>query len=451
MFPAISPVTTLASKRTNIWKLLSQWLPARDADCDYWWKLTGEHLANMLEAAGYDLERRYSAMLFHYHWIVPYMGPRPVADGTVKWKSLLGVDGSPIEYSWKWNTPNKEPDVRYTMEPINQFTGTAMDPLNQTASKEMLHRISEIVPTVDLTWYNHFLATLFDHDMSKYAKEAKEGAHFSTTVVHAAEFLPKGLSIKTYFVPRLLGQTKGQIMLAQWEQSLQKLEAHNAARAALNEFLTTNLEGQLLSPFMLAVDNVVPEKSRLKFYFQTPHTSFASVREIMTLGGRRKVSESNLEDLRTLISAITSIPEDFPEDAEVPCAPEYDFSAQDNFVELPILLSGYLYYFDIAPGGSLPNVKFYSPVRRYGRDDLSLANAIVDWMNNHGRAGYGEQFLSMLHSLAQHRRLEDGKGLQTYVSCLFGIDGELDITSYIGPEAFDRARLKADRINGSLS
>jgi DMATS type aromatic prenyltransferase len=176
------------------------------------------------------------------------MGPAPAPDGTLKWKSLLGVEGSPMEYSWKWNTPTKEPDVRFTMEAINQFTGTALDPLNQTASREMLHRIAEAVPSVDLTWANHFFATLFDHDLSKYAEEAKAGAHFSTTIANAAEFLPGGLSIKTYFSPRKLGQTGGPISLALWEESLAKLDANNAARAVLHKFLSDNPEGKTLNP-----------------------------------------------------------------------------------------------------------------------------------------------------------------------------------------------------------
>ena len=200
---------------------------------------------------------------------------------------------------------------------------------------------------------------------------------------------------------------------------------------------------------MLAVDDVEPSKARLKFYFQTPHTSFASVREIMTLGGLKSVPEEQLQDLRTLIAAVTGLEEDFPEDAEVPCAPEYDPAAKENFVELPILLSGYLYYFDIAPGMALPDIKFYTPVRRYGRDDMSLAKATVAWMEAHGRGAYSERYLSMLHALAQHRKLDEGKGLQTYVSCLFKRNGELDITSYIGPEAFDPARLRGDKINGT--
>lgn len=176
------------------------------------------------------------------------MGPKPAPDGSLKWQSLLGVEGSPMEYSWKWNTPTSEPDVRFTMEAINQFTGTAMDPLNQTASREMLHRIAEAVPTIDLTWVNHFLATLYDHDNAKYVEEAAAGAHFTSTVLTAAEFLPRGLSMKTYFLPRRLGQTEGQIPMAQWEESLVKLDPNSEARAALHKFLNNNPEGKLLSP-----------------------------------------------------------------------------------------------------------------------------------------------------------------------------------------------------------
>ena len=199
------------------------------------------------------------------------MGPAPSPEGTLKWKSLLGVEGSPIEYSWKWNTATSVPDVRFTMEAIDQFTGTALDPLNQHASREMLHRIEAAVPSVDLTWVNHFLATLYDHDLSKYAQEAAAGAHFSTTVVTAAEFLPKGLAMKTYFVPRRLGQTEGQIPMAQWEESLAQLDPTSEARAALHEFLDNNPEGKLLSPLYV----LAPRSSEFAFLFSFEETQTA--------------------------------------------------------------------------------------------------------------------------------------------------------------------------------
>ncbi|KAJ5952084.1 uncharacterized protein N7479_010497 [Penicillium vulpinum] len=431
---------------TKAWATLAHLLPSAGPDCDYWWKLTGLHLSKMVEAAGYTTDQQYEALLFHYHWIVPYMGPAPGPDGTFKWQSLLGVEGSPIEYSWKWNTAGGKPDVRYTMEAICAATGTLLDPLNQQATLEMLHRIADFVPTVDLTWTNHFFATLFDHDRSKYMQEAAAGAHFTTSVVVAAEWLKGGLNLKTYFVPRRLGQADGKMPMAQWEESLVKIDPNSAARAAMHDFLNTSPEGKLLSPFMLAVDNVVPEKSRLKFYFQSPHTSFASVREIMTLGGRIPVPETHFQELRSLISAVTGLDENYPEEVEIPSMSDYNPAAKDNFVEIDILLTGYLYYFDIAPGASLPDIKFYSPVRRYGPDDGALAKGITEWMTSRGRGEYGQRYREMLEDLTEHRKLEDGKGMQTYVSCLFK-KGQLDITSYIGPEAFDPVRFSKPEVH----
>ena len=326
------------------------------------------------------------------------------------------------------------------MEPINQFTGTGLDPLNQAASQELLHRLSSTMPNVDLTWFNHFLSVFFDHDKAKYVQEAAAGVHLTTTMSLAFEFVRKGLSIKTYFAPRKVGQ-KGLMPLAEWEHAIAQLDPANEARAILHEFLETSAEGKTLNPFMLAVDNVKPEASRMKFYFQCPKTSFESVRNIMTLGGRITGIDEQLKDLHQLIKAISWLPEDFPEDAEVPAAEHYNPSAKENFVELPILLSGYLYYFDIAPGAKKPEIKFYTPVRRYGRDDLSLAKGIIGWMESKGRGAYCQRYLSMLESLAEHRRLDEGQGVQTYVSCLFKKSGELDITTYLAPEAFHPIRL----------
>ncbi|KAI1496176.1 dimethylallyl tryptophan synthase GliD1 [Biscogniauxia marginata] len=358
----------------------------------------------MLDAAGYTPKRQYESLFKK----VPYMGPKPGYDGSLKWQSFLGSD----------------PAVRYTIEPINQFTDTAIDPLNQQASIEMLHRLEQAVPSVDLTWANHFIATLYDHDRHKYTQEAAAGAHFTTTTATAAELVPQGVNIKTYFLPRRLGQTEGRIPMAQWEESLAKLDPNNQARATLHEFLNSHSEGEFLEPI------------------------FDSVREIMTLGGRIAVREKNLEDLRSLIAAATGLDEDYPADQEIPCPPGYDPVSKDNFKEIQFWLSGYQYYFDIAPGAVLPDIKFYTTIRRYGSDDRSIARGIMGWMESHGRGAYTGSYLSMLEALASHRKLEHGTGLQAFISCLFTKDGELDITTYIGAEAFAPGRINRGAVNG---
>ena len=100
------------------------------------------------------------------------MGPAPWADGiSLTWKSLLQADGTPIEYSWKWNKKGSCPEIRYDLEPIGPFAGTQLDPLNQQPAREMLYRLAKTTPSVDLTWFNHFLTTLFDHDNAKYIRK----------------------------------------------------------------------------------------------------------------------------------------------------------------------------------------------------------------------------------------------------------------------------------------
>ena len=101
----------------------------------------------------------------------------------------------------------------------------------------MLYYIGQVCDSVDPTWADHFFSPMFDHDVSKYNREAAAGATFSTSCLIAAEFLPEGLPMKSYFVLRRLGQTGGLAPLAQWEEAFDKLHPDSAARAAVHQFL----------------------------------------------------------------------------------------------------------------------------------------------------------------------------------------------------------------------
>lgn len=57
----------------------------------------------------------------------------------------------------------------------------------------------------------------------------------------------------------------------------------------------------------------------------------------------------------------------------------------------------------------------------------------MKWMASRGRDGYSLRFLRMLETVAGHRRLDEGLGLHSYVTCLVK-GGELDVTSYMGAE-----------------
>uniref|UniRef100_UPI00389B3A79 Dimethylallyl tryptophan synthase GliD1 n=1 Tax=Fusarium tricinctum TaxID=61284 RepID=UPI00389B3A79 len=419
-------------ERLKAWASLSLLLPSRGPDCDYWWKLTGRHLASLMEAAGYATERQYEALVFHYHWMVPYMGPAPEADGKLEWPCPLTVEGLPIEYSWKWNTATKRPVVRYTIEAKNRFTGSSMDPLNQDPSRELLHRLQMSVPGVDLTWFNHFLATLYDQDRSKYAQAVAAGAEYTTSIMIAAELEPNGLTTKTYFIPQKVGLSLSDLPVSSLMDAIAGVCPQSAAKSILEEFLTSS--GGNLRPTMLAVDNVKPSDSRLKFYFQSPRTNFKSVRNVMTLGGRVPIAETQLQDLRSLLNASSGLPDDYAEDLDLPLAEHFSPPIMDAREEKTLVLPGFGYYFDIAPGREYPEVKIFLRLTAYGQDDTSMGRGISAWMTAHGRGEYCPRYMSALETLVHGRHLSEGKGVHTHVSCLFKKDGTLDITSYLVPE-----------------
>ncbi|RYP10930.1 hypothetical protein DL764_000366 [Monosporascus ibericus] len=447
--------TTKSVNTTPVWKTLTQYLPSRDPDTDFWWKYSGLHLALMLEEAEYPPDKQLEALIFFYHWGAPYMGAAPRADGKpLQWKSLVQPDGTPIEYSWKW--PQRGGggiEVRYDFEPIGPHAGSELDPLCQLAAKELMGRLKAAIPSarVDNTWFNHFMSTLFEHDNGKLAAAAARGEPMSSTVLMAAEFLPKSVSFKTYIQPRLLGYP-GVTPATVYEESIAGIEAETPARAMVHDFLRNSEESKQMSPFSVGVDN--KPGSRLKWYFNSPNTSFESVRAILTLDGRVKTPhlERQLAGLYDLIKTVLGLPEDFPE-TEHPAIvlgakSPYSFPppppAADG-VDAPTpspVLPGYPYYFDVAPGQDVPGVKWSLPVRNFNRDDLSVAKAFTAWMEKQGRGDYCKRYMSMLTRLAAEKgmRLDESKGLQEFISVLLRPDGEFDVTTYFSAHAFNEQK-----------
>lgn len=403
--------------------MISRWLPPRNTDCDYWWRLTGPLLAMMLFEAGYSVHEQYEGMVFLYHWVVPRLGPCLPPNGKPKWKSTLAANGCPFEYSWKWNSVDGAPNVRYTIEPIGPFTGTILDLLNQASTRELLYELDLIMPTLDLTWFYHFATALYDVGKEKYVKEAAAGR--PTTVLLAFELLKKDLVVKTYFYPKKLGQ-EGPTGLDVFTNAIRGALSGSDSLEKVVQFLKTDPEGSLLQPVLLAVDCVKPSRSRMKFYVHTPHTSFDSVRTIMTLGGQIQGVDNALKELQELIKLIVGLDKDFPSSKELP-AP--------TAVVAEGLNSGYAYYFDIAPGSFTPDIKFYIPIQSYGGNDLKIAQGLINFMESRGRGQYTENYMRVLEGLITHRPLEAAPGCQVFIACAFQ-NGSLSVTSYLDPELF---------------
>ena len=233
-----------------------------------------------------------------------------------------------------------------------------------------------------------------------------------------------------------------------YEASIAGIENETPARTAVHDFLCNSLEGKLMSPFSVGVDNKAG--SRLKWYFNSPNTSFDSVRSIMTLDGRIKTPylEHQLASLHELIKAVLGLHDDFAENEHpavfLGAKSPYSFPppppAADG-VDAPTpspVLSGYPYYFDVAPGQDLPGIKWSLPVRNYDWDDLSVAKTFTAWMEKQGRGEYCKRYMALLVYLAAEKgcRLEESKGLQEFISIMLKPGGDIDVTSYFSAHAF---------------
>jgi DMATS type aromatic prenyltransferase len=368
------------------------------------------------------------------------LGPAPHPDGSPAFKSLIAYDGSPLEYSWKWNTSKGEPDIRYSWEAIGPKAGTAADPLNHDPSLDYMEKVTRALPNANFSLYRYFLAQLYDPDRTVYAKELEQGDPPATTLMHAVEYnKKKSFGLKSYFLPRKLFLGGDPATMQEWDAAIRKLnpDGKHPGRDALITFLATSPEGRLMKPNVMGMDNVEPDKSRLKMYFTSAHTSFKSVREIMTMGGIRDISEESLLDLRSMILTVLGLPEDYPEDKEVPVGTS---NSGGEWADFAALCEGFIYFFDIAPKDSKPEVKFYLTTRKYGADDLTIAQNLVTWMKAHGRGTYTDQYLAMMETLCSHRGLENGKGMHAYISYQCTNEGEPDVKSYISPELYHKAR-----------
>ncbi|KAF7538255.1 hypothetical protein G7054_g3107 [Neopestalotiopsis clavispora] len=444
---------------TKAWRTLSQYLPNRDADTDFWWKYCGLHMAILLEEAEYPADKQTEALVFFYHWCAPYMGASPSPHGKpLRWRSGLQPDGTPIEYSWKWpQAGGGKPEIRYDFEPISDLAGTEADILGQLAAKELMSKLKAALPDakVDNTWFYHFMSTLFEHDNTKLMDAVAKGEPVSNTVLMAAEFLPKGVSFKTYIQPRVLGYP-GAVPTEVYENSIAGIEAETPARRAVNEFLRVSEEGKKLVPFSMGVDNRAG--SRLKWYFLTPHTSFESMRAILTLDGQvqHQHLERQLGELKDLLYTVLGLPEDFPESEHpgkflgaktpyhIPPPPPGAPEGDEGVVQF---LTGYPYYFDVAPGQDLPGVKWSLPVRNFPGSDLFVAEKFVAWLEKQGRGAYGQRYLSMLHRMAAAKglKLSECNGLQSFISVLMRPDGQFDVTTYFSAYAWEDEKHKQEQ------
>ncbi|MCJ1313550.1 hypothetical protein MMC25_007229 [Agyrium rufum] len=407
-------------------------LATQDEDADFWWRTTGYSLAVLLQKAGYGMNVQYTNLIFYFNYVATSMGRRPDYKGrTASWKSFMTDDATPIELSWSWGHKNADPVVRYSIEPISYFAGAASDPFNQHATMNLIDRMRHLLPDIDLAWYNHFSSSLleFDHSSTKNSGQSVSKDHASHTFV-AFDLEDNAVRFKAYFLPTPTARGSTKTNFALITEAIRKLPTYTfPSYDLLLSYMASS--SQTFGAEILGLDCIAPQKSRLKLYLRSRSTSFASVRDTMTLGGRCDTDSirQGLVELKKLWRLVLDLDEDFSEEEEL------SHSRTNHRT------GGILYYAEMKPGQAIPTIKVYIPVRHYSTDDACIANGVTTYLRSRDSSAsqYNRtnDFLSALSSICP-ARLSDNIGAQTYVSCVIK-DGALGIISYISPEIYKHA------------
>nr|XP_036575176.1 dimethylallyl tryptophan synthase 1 [Colletotrichum truncatum]KAF6781703.1 dimethylallyl tryptophan synthase 1 [Colletotrichum truncatum] len=412
---------------------VSKWLPPRDEHSDFWWSMAGPHFATLFRNADYSLESQYEFLLFIHHYVVPRLGfcPRTFASGSTSGDSGLSLDGTHIEYSWRWNEPDTKPEIRMVMEPFSRFAGTYMDPLNIKPATELLYSMIPQIPSLDMSLFNHFMGKFYDAAQHMYLETNERP--IMTNLCLGFEFLGHEILPKAYFFPRKLGQI-GLTPMGVWEDAIVSAVPDTPTIGSVFSFIKEEAPdlGLTLTPLWLGIDVIRPADARLKLYCVEARTSFTSVKSVLTMGGKARVSEKILEKAWELMKAVCNLPPDFPQDKDLPRAPQYN--ASTDGVDTAGLWGTFAYYFDIGlRQQEFPDVKFYIPVCHYGVNDEAIASAVTKWMIDNGRGQYVDAYWNSLREIITHRPLEESRGAHMWLSMMVR-SGKLQVTTYIAPE-----------------
>ncbi|KAJ5711883.1 aromatic prenyltransferase [Penicillium malachiteum] len=241
------------------------------------------------------------------------MGPKP-SSSSACWRSFMTDDHTPIEYSWKWKSGGRAPEIRYSIEPFSIHGDSYhTDSMNQAPTVDLLHQLSQSMPSLDMTCFNHFQRSLLGPGTpaSTHPEAGRSSLFLAFEIVHGR------IGVKAYFLPVETPSLTAaqQIFDAIRTAGCSNIEAVHALEAYL---LEVENQGHGIKPFMLGIDCIDPGQSLLKIYARAQETSYSFIRNVMTFGGRRKGLEGVIGELHELWKSTLGLAPDEPEERQLP-------------------------------------------------------------------------------------------------------------------------------------
>jgi DMATS type aromatic prenyltransferase len=204
---------------------------------------------------------------------MPALGPRPIDDKPYYAPSWLTYDGSYLEYSLNWKEKKRDQTIRFSLEPSSREAGTAADPLQQMAAKDLLNSMAKHVPGIDLERFNLFHTETCVPSEAADEIKAKNPAGAPLSSFWVAFHLARdgGIVTKAYFIPHMRSVLTGiptkTITFGAIRKCNRPVRSYDSSITVLDDYLETFPAGKAPQVVMLGNDCFVDSPScRNKVY-----------------------------------------------------------------------------------------------------------------------------------------------------------------------------------------
>lgn len=275
----------------------------------------------------------------------------------------------PIELSWDWRTDGQPPKIRFSIEPVGVHAGTHLDPRNQYASAQLQEIMARVLPDTNAGWLNHFQSQLNGKEIQDLSNPVE--GHMSKEF-YAFDLNSDGsVMVKAYLFPgfKAMASAKSNFdIITDTIRTAPDCTPDKLSALARFQEYVHDPSSPRLEMDMLAIDLVSPANSRFKLYFRIRDTSFASIEDTMTLGGRIQTPDVDqaLVDLRRLYYALA----------------KWDV-VQGRMLKDNVQLehknhrtAGILYNVEFKYSSKRPKVKVYLPVRHFAHSEETIISTL---------------------------------------------------------------------------
>ena len=371
------------------WDTVFQTHELPNEDQNFWWRATAPSLCRLLASCGYTKEDQVSHLRWYREYVIGSLGPRPIAGQKAIFQPCPVFDGSAVEHSINWKERSRDQTVRFTIEAVGYQAGTPSDLCNQEASKELLRRLAEDIPGLDLTRFHIFAEQLFVPPETAPTVLARAGRTPLSQIWIAFDLLRGGgLLTKVYFMPILKWLETGiptkQLVFDAVRKCNGRHGTYDAPVALLDDYLASFPPERAPVIEMVAIDCVDSPGARIKCYLRTGVNTLRKAKHQYTLGGRLRgeIVEEGVRALKELWPILFRLNgEENIEDEEVFPAGDYCGCA-----------------IEMKANCAEPETKIHIPVRKIAGTDAQLCAALAAWFERRGHGGFAAEYNSHLEA-----------------------------------------------------